>query len=112
MGYGPYSGVIMILLLYGMIEFALNFFATSNRRERRLNAGMVITSALGIAVWLTRSHIPLILLLVFGASVLATWMAFSLVVWNRLHRKRRRTASTSASMTEEITTDVLTTDLV
>ena len=95
MGYGPYSGVIMILLLCVMVGFALNFFATSDRRERRLNAGMVITCALALAVWLTRSHISLILLLVFGASVLATWMAFSLVVWSRLHRKLRRISFTS-----------------
>jgi len=88
--YGPFSGCIPIFLLYGMIEFGLDFFTSRSRRQRRLDAAMLINCALGVAVWLMRSHIPLVLLALLGLSTAATAVTLILAIRGKGRRKRRR----------------------
>jgi uncharacterized membrane protein YbhN (UPF0104 family) len=88
--YGPFSGVIPFLLLYGMFEFGLDFFASRSRRERRLDAAILLTCFLGVLDWLLRSHIPIVLLVLLGASLIATFIAFISAVKAPRRRKQKR----------------------
>lgn len=88
--YGPYSGLIPVLLLYGMIEFGLDFFTSRSRRERRLDGAMVITCTIGVVVWLAKTHIPLALLALLGLSLIATIVFFIQSIRGKRRRAKKR----------------------
>ncbi len=88
--YGPYSGLVPLLLLYGVLEFGLDFFASRSRRERRLDAAMLLNCALGVVVWLMKPHIPLILLALLALGIVATVVALILAIRGKGRRKKRR----------------------
>lgn len=98
--YGPLSGVIPLLLLYGMIEFGLDFFATRSRRLRRLDASMLSSCTLGIVVWLMKPHIPPILLGLLGLSIAATVAALILDIRGKGRARRFRLAAEEADAPE------------
>lgn len=90
--YGPVSGLIPIFFLYGMIEFGLNLYTSRSKRERRLDIAMLISCALGVVVWLMRTHIPLILLALLALSMIATAVMLILAIRGKGRRKKRRRA--------------------
>jgi hypothetical protein len=86
---GPISGLIPILLLYGCFEFGLDFFASRSRRERRMDAAMLVNCPLGIVVWIMKPHIPLILLLLLGLSIIVTAVTFILAIRGKKGRRKK-----------------------
>ena len=91
--YGPFSGLIPLSLLYGLFEFGIDFFASRSRRERRLDAAMLITCALGVVVLLMKPHVPAVMLSLFCLSIVATIVALSLSIRGKSRRKKRRSGA-------------------
>ena len=94
--FGPFSGLIPLLLLYGVFEFGLDFLSSRSRRQRRLDITMVSNCALGVIVWLIKSRISLILLGLLGLlalSTIATVVALILSMRGKGRRKKRRRAT-------------------
>lgn len=101
---GPFSGLIPLFLLYGMIEFGLDFFASRSRRERRLDGAMLINCVLGVVVWLLKPHIPLVLLALLALSTVTTAVTLILAIRGK-GRSKRKGRSASAEATEAVRPD-------
>lgn len=99
--YGPYSGVVPVFLLYGIIEFVIECSATTDSRDRMLYIAVVISCALGITMWLLRGHLNPLLLLLLGAFIIFSFVALIRSVRGTGKRRRRRGAPQRRGADEE-----------
>ena len=89
--YGPASALVPLFLLYGTVEYGLTFLGSRSslerRRDRWLEGAVSINCTLGIVVWLMRDHLPLILPLLLGGSILVTIVTLILTARNGKGRR-------------------------
>jgi hypothetical protein len=96
--YGPISGLLPVVLLYGMLECGLLFHAANSPRERQLMACFVVTSLVGLVVWLTRYHLQPLILGLLAVCIAATVVAF-------VRSRPRKHRSSAAAVTKELPDD-------
>lgn len=78
--YGPAGALVPLCLLYGTVEFGLNFFGQRSRRERWFDGAVATNCTLGIVAWLLRDQLSAILLLLLGGNILVTIVTLIITV--------------------------------